>query len=171
MATATGASAEGPANGALTVDVDIACADDHVPSHTVIETWIARALAGAGRDPGEPAEIAVRVVGIDEMRELNSTYRGKDAPTNVLAFPVPPVEGLPADEAGLLGDVVICAEVVASEAAEQSKTTADHWAHLLVHGTLHLLGFDHLEDDDAKAMEALETRLLVAAGIADPYAD
>ena len=135
------------------------------PSPTSFRQWIAAALKGARRR--KPAEVAIRIVDTDEGRSLNLTYRGKDYATNVLSFPaeLPPGLHLP-----LLGDLAICAPVVAREAAEQHKHPRDHWAHLTVHGTLHLLGYDHLVEAEAEAMEALETRILAGLGIADPYA-
>ncbi|MEI7036155.1 rRNA maturation RNase YbeY [Fulvimonas yonginensis] len=136
-----------------------------VPSPASFRQWVAAALQGAGRR--KPAEVAIRVVGSDEGRTLNRDYRGRDYATNVLSFPaeLPPGVDLP-----LLGDLAICAPVVLREATEQHKRPRDHWAHLTVHGTLHLLGYDHIEDAEAEAMEALETRVLAGLGIADPYA-
>ena len=115
----------------------------------------------------KPAELAIRIVGLDEGRALNRDYRGKDYATNVLSFPaeLPPGIALP-----LIGDLAICAPVVLREAAEQAKRPRDHWAHLTVHGVLHLLGHDHIDDGEAQAMETLETRILAGLGIADPYA-
>src|SRR5690554_8049362 len=97
--------------------------------------------------------------------DLNHRYRGKNSPTKVLSFPadLPPELGLP-----LLGDLVVCADVVAREAAEQGKTPSAHWAHMLVHGTLHLLGYDHINDAEAEVMEALETAIVTALGFAPP---
>jgi probable rRNA maturation factor len=148
------------------VTVTYAAARKGVPSSASFRKWVAAALA----DRDAPAEMAIRIVGADEGRELNRTYRGKDYATNVLSFPAELPEGLPEDvELPLLGDLVICAEVVAREAAEQGKRPADHWAHLVVHGTLHLLGWDHEADDEAEAMEAREREILAGLGIADPY--
>ena len=115
---------------------------------------------------GEGAELGVRIVDKDEMKVLNSRYRGKDCPTNVLAFSadLPPELGI-----ALLGDIVVCAPLVREEALAQGKKERAHWAHLLVHGTLHLLGHDHQEPCEAAAMESLETRILAALGIPDPY--
>ena len=112
------------------------------------------------------AELTVRVVESEESQSLNSTYRGKDKPTNVLSFPFeqPPGMQLP-----LLGDLVVCQNVVEKEASEQNKILLHHWAHLIVHGTLHLLGFDHIEDDEAELMESLEVEILHNLGIDDPY--
>ncbi|GGZ54332.1 endoribonuclease YbeY [Lysobacter xinjiangensis] len=148
------------------VTVTYAAARKGVPSSASFRKWVAAALA----DRDAPAEMAIRIVGPDEGRKLNRTYRGKDYATNVLSFPAELPEGLPEDvELPLLGDLVICAEVVAREAAEQGKRPADHWAHLVVHGTLHLLGWDHEADDEAEAMEAREREILAGLGIADPY--
>ncbi len=148
------------------VTVTYAAARKGVPSSASFRKWVTAALA----DRDAPAEMAIRIVGADEGRELNRTYRGKDYATNVLSFPAESPEGLPEDvELPLLGDLVICAEVVAREAAEQGKRPADHWAHLTVHGTLHLLGGDHEADDEAEAMEAREREILARLGIADPY--
>ena len=113
--------------------------------------------------------MSVRIVDAAEIHALNSDYRGKDKPTNVLSFPAGDVAGLPADMPVLLGDVVICASVVREEAAAQGKAITDHWAHMLVHGTLHLLGYDHETETEAVEMEALETRILSEHGVADPY--
>ena len=148
------------------VTVTYAAARKGVPSSASFRKWVTAALA----DRDAPAEMAIRIVGADEGRKLNRTYRGKGYATNVLSFPAELPEGLPEDvELPLLGDLVICAEVVAREAAEQGKRPADHWAHLVVHGTLHLLGWDHEADDEAEAMEAREREILAGLGIADPY--
>mgnify|MGYP001574642686 FL=1 len=153
----------------MTVQVDVqnATDDDTAPATTEVEPWVARAVSLAGVDG--PAEVSVRIVEAGEMHALNREYRGKDKPTNVLSFPAGEVEGLPADVPRLLGDIVICAEVVRAEAAEQGKDVADHWAHMLVHGTLHLLGHDHETDAEAVEMEALEARILSNFGVPDPY--
>ncbi|UGB47423.1 rRNA maturation RNase YbeY [Frateuria edaphi] len=136
-----------------------------LPSPASFRQWVAAALRGARRR--KPAEVAIRIVDTDEGQALNRDYRGKDYATNVLSFPaeLPPGVDLP-----LIGDLAICAPVVAREANEQGKKPRDHWAHLTVHGTLHLLGYDHIENAQAEAMEALETRILAGLGIADPYA-
>ena len=148
------------------VSVTYATARKGVPSSASFRKWVTAALA----DRDAPAEMAIRIVGADEGRKLNRTYRGKDYATNVLSFPAESPEGLPEDvELPLLGDLVICADVVAREAAEQGKRPADHWAHLVVHGTLHLLGWDHEADDEAEAMEAREHEILAGLGISDPY--
>ena len=150
---------------AVQIAVSYAVPRAGLPSPASFRRWVAAALAGARRR--KPAELAIRVVDSAEGQALNRDYRGKDYATNVLSFPaeLPPGVNLP-----LIGDLAICAPVVAREAAEQGKHPRDHWAHLTVHGTLHLLGYDHLEDAEADAMEALETRILAGLGIADPYA-
>ena len=105
------------------------------------------------------------------MQELNKAFRDQDKPTNVLSFPAGEIDGLPADSGLPLGDIVICAAVVKDEAEDQGKSLLDHWAHMIVHGTLHLLGFDHLEEADAAAMESLEIQILGDHGIANPYGE
>ncbi|KZC42901.1 MULTISPECIES: rRNA maturation RNase YbeY [Rhodanobacter] len=136
-----------------------------LPAPASFRRWVEAALRGAKRRKG--AELAIRIVDAHEGRALNRDYRGKDYATNVLSFPaeLPPGVALP-----LIGDLAICAPVVLREAAEQGKSPRDHWAHLTVHGVLHLLGYDHTEEAEAEAMEALETRVLAGLGIADPYA-
>ena len=111
----------------------------------------------------------MRVVDAEEMQSLNCEYRQQDAPTNVLSFPVGEIEGLPVAAGNFLGDIVVCASVVNREASEQGKHPNDHWAHMLVHGTLHLLGYDHQIDTEAAKMEALEQRVLAQHGVANPY--
>lgn len=152
----------------LQLDLQLACEGADVPAETDLVRWISAALDTAGWRPpaGLPTELTVRVVDNDESRTLNHTWRGKDKPTNVLSFPFEAPEGIPL---ALLGDMVICAPLVAQEAQEQDKTGQAHWAHLVVHGTLHLLGFDHIEDDEAAEMEALEVQILAQLGFADPY--
>jgi len=132
--------------------------------------WVAHAVNGSGRAPAGGAEVSVRVVDEAESRSLNARYRGKDRATNVLSFPSGAIAGLPAGQPVPLGDIVVCAAVVAREAREQGKKEPDHWAHMLLHGTLHLLGFDHEDSAEAAEMEALETQLLADMGISDPYA-
>ena len=151
----------------IQVDVQNACNDDTVPDNALIASWIIRAVDGSGTTG--VSEVSVRVVSAEEIRALNKQYRGKDKPTNVLSFPAGKVSGLPADIPVVLGDIVICASVVRDEAAAQRKVLEDHWAHMLVHGTLHLLGFDHESDSEAAEMEALETTILGDHGLSDPY--
>jgi probable rRNA maturation factor len=149
------------------VDVQTACDDNTIPEATTVEAWVTRAVEAAGT--GNDVEVSVRIVDADEIQALNNDYRDKDKPTNVLSFPAGQIEGLPEDAPVLLGDIVVCASVVDSEAAEQGKMVGDHWAHMLVHGTLHLMGFDHGSDSEATEMEALETRILASNDLPDPY--
>lgn len=114
----------------------------------------------------EEAEVTIRLVDEAESHDLNLTYRGKDKPTNVLSFPF---EAPPGIEMPLLGDLIICRQVVEQEAQEQSKPLEAHWAHMVVHGSLHLLGYDHIDDDEAEEMESLETEIMLAMGYEDPY--
>lgn len=135
-----------------------------IPRSDSFQRWVQAALQVARRR--RASELAIRIVDAAEGRELNHQYRGRDYATNVLSFPadLPPGLRLP-----LLGDLIICAPIVAREAAEQGKPLRDHYAHMTVHGVLHLLGYDHMVDDEAERMEALERRALAGLGIADPY--
>lgn len=133
-----------------------------LPTRKQFQRWVAAALNGQ-RDA---AEVSIRIVDEAEGAELNRTWRHKDYATNVLSFPA---ELPPGIRSPLLGDLVICAPVVIREAAQQGKSPEAHWAHLVVHGTLHLLGYDHETEAEAEAMEALETRMLAGLGYPDPY--
>ncbi|MCC2637102.1 MAG: metalloprotein YbeY/UPF0054 family [Moraxellaceae bacterium] len=156
-----------PASTTL-IDLQIALPAADLPGVDEFTRWADAALAEAGH--AEPVEITVRVVDADESQALNRDYRDKDKPTNVLSFPNELPEFLQEELDILpLGDLVICAPVVAQEAAEQGKAVREHWAHLTVHGVLHLLGLDHVEDAAAEEMEAMEVRALNALGIANPY--
>ena len=136
-----------------------------VPDEAQLVAWAQAALAGLAAPP--PAgELVVRVTDREEIAQLNEAFRGKSGPTNVLSFPAELPEG---PWAPVLGDVIICKEVVAEEAATQGKAEADHWAHMVVHGVLHLLGYDHQEPAEAEAMEDLERRTLAGLGLPDPY--
>ncbi|MFC7521504.1 rRNA maturation RNase YbeY [Xanthomonas populi] len=151
----------------LDVTVSYALPRAGLPSAVSFRKWVAAALKGRIRE----ADLAVRIVDEKEGCSLNHHYRGKDYATNVLSFPGELPEGLPKGiKMPLLGDLVICAPVVAREAAEQGKSLAAHYAHLTVHGTLHLLGWDHEDDKEADAMEQLEREILADLGIEDPYA-
>ena len=152
----------------LDVAVAYAAPRRGVPAAISFRRWATAALAGRIRE----ADLAIRIEDESEGRALNRHYRGKDYATNVLSFPAELPEGLPEDfHMPLLGDLVICAPVVAREAREQGKSPAAHYAHLTVHGTLHLLGWDHDDDREAEAMEQLEREILASLGIADPYLD
>jgi probable rRNA maturation factor len=147
----------------LQVDIQTACAGP-TPEEPDLRRWIEAALAGRC----EVAEVSVRLVEEQEMAALNFQYRGKPGPTNVLSFPA---ELPPGVQCPLLGDIVICPDVVDREAREQHKTGAQHWMHMLVHGSLHLLGFDHVEEVDARRMEALESQILQDHGYPNPYVE
>ena len=147
----------------MSIDLDLQIAGEFraVPSVDRFRSWVTAALQGKA-----PVELTIRVVDTDESQALNRTYRDKDRATNVLSFAADLPEGI---DLPLLGDIVICAPVVEREAAEQGKDLEHHWAHLTVHGVLHLLGHDHQNDDDAQEMEAIEIRVLADLGIPDPY--
>ena len=149
--------------------MQLAADDESIPADDDIAIWVNRAIDAAGSS-GD-LEVSVRVVDVSEMQRLNSEFRGQDKPTNVLSFPTGDLAGLPEDVEQPLGDIVVCAAVVADEAERQGKMQRDHWAHMIVHGTLHLLGFDHENDSDAAEMENLEVRILGKHGVANPYAE
>lgn len=146
----------------IVVDLQIACEDNHLPSQQQFQRWVEIAL----KPYHKPFELTIRVVSSTESQQLNNQYRSKNTPTNVLSFPVDIPEGIDLD---LLGDLVICSEVVKQQASQQNKALTDHWAHMVIHGCLHLLGFDHINEQDADEMESLEIHLLSSIGIADPY--
>jgi probable rRNA maturation factor len=154
----------------MQVDVQFACEDAGVPEEREIQSWVEFAARESGRLPDGDSDVAVRIVGEAEIQTLNQQFRNKDAATNVLSFPAGAIQGLPATESRALGDIVICAAVVRDEALRQSRPLADHWAHMLVHGALHLLGYDHGGEQEAAEMESLEAAILKARGIANPYA-
>lgn len=151
-----------------TLDVELLIEADAWRAVPDIEKLVLEAVAAARRaDAAHPGEVTVVLAGDARVRDLNQQFRGKDAPTNVLSFPAPP---LPAGAPGPLGDVILAYETVAREAAGQRKSFAHHLQHLLVHGVLHLLGYDHETEAEAAVMEGEERRLLAGLGIADPYA-
>ncbi|CDH23792.1 rRNA maturation RNase YbeY [Xenorhabdus bovienii] len=145
------------------LDLQIACENpEGLPDEALFQRWLENVLPQFQAE----SEVTIRLVDEAESHDLNLTYRGKDKPTNVLSFPfeAPPEVKLP-----LLGDLIICRQVVEQEAEEQQKTVEEHWAHMVIHGSLHLLGYDHIEDDEAEEMESLETEILQKMGYADPY--
>lgn len=153
---------------ATVIDLDLQVASDapDLPAFDDLLLWAGTALAGRQ----VPASLTIRLVDDPEIRQLNHDYRGKDAPTNVLSFPFEAPPGIDdPDVQALLGDLIICAPLVTREAAEQAKPVRHHWAHLVIHGTLHLLGYDHLDPAEADVMEALERRLLAQLDMPDPY--
>ncbi|MGD9662572.1 MAG: rRNA maturation RNase YbeY [Porticoccaceae bacterium] len=148
---------------AITIDIDNASGSDEVPPAPTMRRWIRAALKPYRTE----AELSVQIVSEDEMLSINQQFRHKASATNVLSFPadIPDFIDIP-----LLGDIVICADVVNREAREQQKTLEAHWAHMLIHGSLHLLGYDHINEEDAEEMEALETRIITTLGFPPPYA-
>ncbi len=148
-------------------DLDLHIQNDDeraAPGASELELWIGSALLRTGFD--SHAELTLRIVGEAEMQDFNNRYRNSPRATNVLSFPanLPPHLQLP-----LLGDIMVCAPLVAKEAEQQDKSLQAHWAHLVVHGTLHLLGYDHVDDSEAQLMEQLETAILGDLGFAAPY--
>lgn len=146
---------------------------DTLPSPADFRLWAEAALAEAGEaDSTQDVELSIRLVGNEESQALNRDYRDKDRPTNVLSFPADLPEMILAElDARPLGDLAICAPVVLREADEQGKTAGAHWAHMTVHGVLHLLGHDHIEAEDAARMEPLEISILARLGVDNPYDD
>lgn len=150
------------------VQVEVSISDElseaqakHVPTPKQFQTWCSAAYGKS-----ESASIDIRIVDNDESQALNRKYRGKDKPTNVLSFPME----IPFDVGvNVLGDMAIAVDVVEQEAKEQDKSPQAHWAHMTVHGVLHLLGYDHLEDEEAESMEQLEREILAQLGYSDPY--
>ena len=149
--------------GKMIIDLQIACEEETgLPTAEQIEQWATAAV----QPQSDEMEMTVRIVDEAESHALNLNYRGKDRPTNVLSFPFECPDEV---ELPLLGDLVICRQVVEREAQEQDKPVIAHWAHMVVHGSLHLLGYDHIEDDEAEEMESLETQIMTGLGFADPY--
>jgi probable rRNA maturation factor len=146
------------------IDLQIASEHPRCPSPSQLKLWVESALQKASKY--DELELTIRIVDEKESQSLNKQYRGKDMPTNVLSFPF---EAPAQIELNLLGDLVICAPTVSKEAHEQTKPEISHWAHMVVHGTLHLQGYDHIEDDEAEAMEALEIKILTTLGFPNPY--
>lgn len=156
----------------LTVDIQVVSKAVTVPGQKFIQGWLEMTLQAARKHAVGDYEMVVRVVDEDEGRTLNENYRKKQTATNVLAFPAPDAGSFGDPEginAGVLGDLVICGPIVEREAREQQKPAEHHWGHMLVHGTLHLLGYDHQTDAEAREMETLETRILAQQGVSDPY--
>lgn len=152
----------------LIIDLQIASENSEgLPTLEQFTHWVETALAFEAQTEDFPeTEMTIRIVDEEESQTLNREYRGKDYPTNVLSFPFEVPEGI---ELPLLGDLVICHQVMEREAKEQQISLASHWAHLAVHGTLHLLGYDHIEEVEAEEMEGLETQIMQKLGFEDPY--
>jgi len=149
----------------MSIELDLQLAvenEQDLPTEQDIQLWLDKTIPQFQKS----AELTIRIVDTEESHQLNLEYRGKDKPTNVLSFPF---EAPPGIELDLLGDLIICRQVVEKEAEEQNKPLLAHWAHMVVHGSLHLLGYDHIEDDEAEEMESLETGIMQAMGFEDPY--
>jgi probable rRNA maturation factor len=144
------------------IEIQAIYKSDSQPDQEHIQRWVDATLEGFNQD----TEIVVRIVNEQESAELNEQYRHKQGPTNILSFPIDVPEGI---ELNLLGDLVVCAPVLEKEALEQHKALTDHWAHIIVHGVLHLLGYDHIDDDDAELMENKEITILNKLNIKNPY--
>ncbi len=151
----------------IDVDVQVASECKTLPNEELLSLWAKTALTNLK----DSAELSIRLVDVEESQSLNLEYRGKDKPTNVLSFPFEmPAELIGLEEMGdLIGDLVICASVVEEEAVQQNKAPLHHWAHMVVHGCLHLLGYDHINDEEAEIMEDLERKILSQLDITDPY--
>jgi probable rRNA maturation factor len=145
------------------VDIQLADSSVKTPDAQHIRGWVAAVFTTLERSP---LALTVRVVGEEEMAKLNQRYRGQNQSTNVLSFPIEPLPDIRTD---LLGDIVVCGPVVDREAAIQHKSPIGHWAHMVVHGLLHLFGYDHESDQDATTMEGLEKSVLEGLGYSDPY--
>ncbi len=154
--------------------MDVLCADDlpesieEPPPSSLLCSWAQAAWQG---DKAAEPVLSLRIVSLAESQQLNHDYRGQNKPTNVLSFPMQMASDIdePLITDFILGDLAICAEIVADEAQQQKKTAQAHWAHMVVHGVLHLQGFDHVSDDEALQMETLETQIMQQLGFADPY--
>jgi len=146
----------------LIVDIQMASASEEAPDPQSIERWIGAAIG----DQRESTELSVRIVDAEEGQALNEQFRGSTGATNVLSFPF---ENESPESLPLIGDIVICAPVVAKEAREQNKALNAHWAHMMIHGVLHLLGYDHQNENDANLMESLETEIMQGLGFPPPY--
>lgn len=145
------------------LDLQLVCeSTSGLPTEADFQRWLEAVLPCFTRE----SEVTIRLTDEAESHSLNLTWRGVDRPTNVLSFPF---EAPPGIELPLLGDLVICRQVVEREADEQGKTLQAHWAHMVIHGSLHLLGYDHIDDEEAEEMESLETNILLSLGYPDPY--
>ena len=147
---------------AIILDIQSASSSEDAPDEQSMKRWVSAAIVSKTGD----TELSIRIVDERESQELNQTYRGSSGPTNVLSFPFN--EEIP-EPLPLIGDVVICAPVVAREAEQQNKELKAHWAHMIVHGVLHLQGYDHQNDTEAVIMETLETEIMQKLGFPPPY--
>jgi probable rRNA maturation factor len=144
------------------LDIQLATSYADYPTEQQFQLWVDAVL----QEDDQDSEIVIRLVDDQESSELNQQYRHKSGPTNILSFPFEAPDGFDSD---LLGDLVICAPLIALEAQQQNKSLFDHWAHITIHGVLHLLGYDHIDDAEAEEMEALEIKILSRLNINNPY--
>ncbi len=149
-------------NSSITIELQNESGQSDIPSESQFELWVTSSLQAVYKQLEQPIRIASEF----EIQQINKTYRHMDKPTNVLSFPAESIEYLDYD---YLGDLIICASIVESEALQQQKSLLAHWAHMVVHGMLHLQGFDHTEDDSANEMESLESEIVTHLGFSDPY--
>ncbi len=158
----------------MVLDIQNSIDSTNLPNEKEITLWIENTLKFAQSKYLDP-ELTIKIISLEESQQLNSDYRGKDKPTNVLSFPFEIPEGLPMEVLknenmeNILGDLAICEAMVIQEAQEQSKQVNHHWAHMVVHGILHLLGYDHIDDSEAEEMENFEVEILSQLGIDSPY--
>ena len=150
-----------PVSIEMSVSDTVDAEEEDIPDPALVQQWAEKACLTEYQ-----VITSVQIVGSDEMRELNNTWRGKNKPTNVLSFPMQSPDGL---DLKILGDLALCADVINTEAEQQQKPAQAHWAHMVVHGMLHLQGFDHIDDQQADEMEALEIRILDQLGFDNPY--
>ncbi|MGF1764792.1 rRNA maturation RNase YbeY [Aliivibrio kagoshimensis] len=149
----------------MSIELDLQIASQNsegLPTESDFQLWLSTTVSLFQPQ----AEVTIRIVDETESQQLNFDYRGKEKPTNVLSFPFDVPPGIEID---LLGDLIICRQVVEQEAEQQNKSLAAHWAHMVVHGSLHLLGYDHIEDEEAEEMESLETEIMIKMNFPDPY--
>jgi probable rRNA maturation factor len=149
----------------MSIELDLQIASQNsegLPTESEFQLWLSTTVSLFQPQ----AEVTIRIVDETESQQLNFDYRGKEKPTNVLSFPFDAPPGIEID---LLGDLIICRQVVEQEAEQQNKSLAAHWAHMVVHGSLHLLGYDHIEDEEAEEMESLETEIMIKMNFLDPY--
>lgn len=161
----------------MTVTVEVQQALDKtstvdLPDNELVKQWAKAAIDEGGKGKYHETQMTVRIVEKSEISQLNENFRHKAGPTNVLSFPFVAPPGMPVDETNnSLGDLVVCASVVDKEAKEQQKKFVAHWAHMIIHGTLHLLGYDHQDIDEAEEMESLEKNIMTELGFQDPYSE
>lgn len=150
------------------LELQLACTNQHIPSMLEFQSWVDAAYVACGTQLTTQPALTLRIVDPSEIQELNRSYRFKDKPTNVLSFPAELPEEIK-QNMNILGDIIICAELVEKEALEQDKAVKAHWAHMVIHGCLHLLGYDHEKHDEAEIMESLEVKVLESLGFPNPY--